>query len=65
MQYYRASDCYCQSRKSPGFGPSVFRHSEIWGAADEAVLNNVHKKKKSKKYPFKLYHHPNYNYNLM
>ncbi len=28
--------------------PSILRHSEIWGAADEAVLNNVHKKKKKK-----------------
>jgi hypothetical protein len=24
---------------------SILRHSEIWGAADEAVLNNEHKKK--------------------
>ncbi len=27
--------------------PSVLRHSGIWGAADEAVLNNVHKKLKN------------------
>ncbi len=26
-----------------GFDPSILRHSEIWGAADEAVLNKVHK----------------------
>ncbi len=25
--------------KSPGFDPSILRHSGIWGAADEAVLN--------------------------
>ena len=29
--------------------PSILWHSGIWGAADEAVLNNAHKKKKSKK----------------
>ncbi len=28
---------------SLGFDPTIFRHSGIWGAADEAVLNNVHK----------------------
>ncbi len=44
----RASGCQCQSRNSPGFVPSIIRHSGIWGAADEAVLSNVHKKKKSK-----------------
>ncbi len=38
----RASDCQC---KSPGFDPSILRHSGIWGAADEAVLNKVHRKK--------------------
>jgi hypothetical protein len=31
---------------SPGVDPSILRHSGIWGAADEAVLNNVHKKTK-------------------
>jgi hypothetical protein len=37
----------------PGFDPSILRHSGIWGAADEAVLNNLHKKEnKSKKSPF-------------
>jgi hypothetical protein len=40
----RASDCQCQSRNSPGFDPSIPRHSRIRGAADEAVLNKVHKK---------------------
>ncbi len=40
----RASDCHCQSRNSP----SIHRHSEIWGAADEAVLNTVHRKKIAK-----------------
>ncbi len=38
----RASGCQCQSRNSPKFDPSILRHSGIWGAADEAVLNNVH-----------------------
>ncbi len=27
----RASDCQCQSRNSPGFDPSFFRHSESEG----------------------------------
>jgi hypothetical protein len=31
----------------PKFDPSILRHSEICGAADEAVLNNVHKKEKN------------------
>ncbi len=29
-----------------GFDPSILRHSGIWGAGDEAVLNNVHSWKK-------------------
>jgi hypothetical protein len=37
------SDCQCQNT---GFDPSILRHSGIWGAADEAVLNKVHKKPK-------------------
>ncbi len=40
----RVPGYHCQSRNSPGFNPSILRHSGIWGAADEAVLNNVHKK---------------------
>ncbi len=28
------------------FDPSILRHSGFWGAADEAVLNTVHRKKK-------------------
>jgi hypothetical protein len=36
----RASDCQCTSCNAP----SIRRHSEIWGAADEAVLNIVRKK---------------------
>ncbi len=40
----RMSGCQWQSRTSPGFDPSILRHSGIWRAADEAVLNNVHKK---------------------
>jgi hypothetical protein len=39
----RAPDCQCQSRNSPGFDPSILRHTEIW-SADEAVLNEVHTK---------------------
>jgi hypothetical protein len=42
----RASDCQCQNRNSPVFDPSILRHSGIWGAADEAVLNKEHKKLK-------------------
>ncbi len=35
------------------FDFSIFRHSGIWGAADEAVLNEVHKKVPSaKKSPY-------------
>ncbi len=48
-QVVRASGCQCQSCNRPRFYPSILRHSEIWGAAEEAVLNHVHKKKKSKK----------------
>jgi hypothetical protein len=42
----RASGCQCQSRDSPGFDPSIHRHSGIGGAAVEVVLNNVHKTEK-------------------
>ncbi len=38
---FRASDCQCRSCNGPGFDPSIRRHSGIWGAADEAVLNIV------------------------
>jgi hypothetical protein len=48
----RASDSQCRSRNCPGFDPSILRHSGICGAADEAVLNIVHKKKNPKKSPF-------------
>ncbi len=40
----------CRSRNCPGFDASIFRHNGMWGAADEALLNIVHKK--SKKSPF-------------
>ncbi len=43
----RASDCQCTSCNGPGFDPSIRRHSEIWGAADEAVLNIVRTKRKN------------------
>ncbi len=48
----RASDCQCTSCNGPGFDPSICRHSEIWGAADEAVLNIIQRKneKSHKKY---------------
>jgi hypothetical protein len=45
----RASGCQCQSHNSPGFDPSILRHSGIRGAADEAVWNNVHEKNPLKK----------------
>ena len=38
------TDCQRQSHNSPGFDPSILRHSGILGAADEAVLTNVLKK---------------------
>ncbi len=38
----RASNSHCRSRNCPGFDPSVHRHSGIWWAADETVLNTVH-----------------------
>ncbi len=34
-----------QPHRQPEFDPSIRRHSEIWGAANEAVLNIVFKKK--------------------
>ncbi len=39
------SDCQC---RSPGFDPRILRHTGIWRAADEAVLNKVHRKKSQK-----------------
>jgi hypothetical protein len=47
----RASDCQCRSSNCPGFDPSILRHSEILGKADEAVLNTVHKRKENPKNP--------------
>ncbi len=47
----RAVGCQCRSRNSPGrlgYDPSILQHSGIWGAADEAVLNTVHRKKSNK-----------------
>ncbi len=32
-----------QTLQQSGFDPRILRHSGIWGAADEAVLNIVHK----------------------
>ncbi len=53
----RASDCQCTCCNGPGFDPSIRRHSGIWGAADEAVLNIVRTKKKKspKKYLRRAY----------
>ncbi len=45
----RASDCQCTSCNGPRFDPSIRRHSGIWGAADEAVLNIVRTKKRKNK----------------
>ncbi len=42
----RASDCQSQSRTSPGFDPMILWHTGIGGAADEAVVNKLHKKLK-------------------
>ncbi len=44
----RTSDNQCRSRNCTGFDPSILRHSGIWGAADEAVLNIAHKNKNQK-----------------
>ncbi len=49
----RASDCQCPSCNGPGFDPSIRRHSGIWGAADEAMLNKVRKKYKKSPPPKK------------
>ncbi len=49
----RASDCQCTRCNGPGFDPSIRRHSGIWGAADETVLNTV--RKKYRKNPPKKY----------
>ncbi len=52
MRVVRASG-QCQSCNSPGFDPSILQYREIWGAADDAVLNNVQKTKKWKNPPLK------------
>ncbi len=54
----RGSDCQCTSCNGPGFDPSIRRHSGIWGAADEAVLNIVRKKKKSPPNYYSMYFFP-------
>ncbi len=62
-QVVRASDCQYRSPNSPGFHPSILRHSGIWGEADEAVLNKVHRRKKIQKFPlffFKCYAEENF-----
>ncbi len=41
--FVRAPNIQIKSRKSPGFDPSILRHSGILGVADEAVLIKVFK----------------------
>jgi hypothetical protein len=43
-QVIRASNSQCRSRNCPGFDPSILQHNGKGRAADEAVLNKVHKK---------------------
>jgi hypothetical protein len=50
-----ASDSQCRSRNCPGFKPNILRHSVIWGAADEVMLNII-KKFYSRIYPSKILH---------
>jgi hypothetical protein len=52
---FRASGCQCLIATILGFDSSILRHSGIWGAAEEAGLNKVHKKFKNlKKSPFRI-----------
>ncbi len=49
----RSDRHWCRSRNCPGFDPNILRHSVIWGAADEALLNKVQREeKKSENSPF-------------
>ncbi len=41
-------------KNCPGFNPIILRHSEIWGAADEAVLNTVKYWTNPKNLPFRI-----------
>ncbi len=50
----RAPDSQCTSCNGPEFDHSIRRHSRIWGAVDEAVLNIVWKKNPPKKYLKKI-----------
>ncbi len=38
IRVLRAAGSQWRSRNGPGFDLSILRHSEIWGAADKAVL---------------------------
>ncbi len=63
----RASGCQCTSCNGPGFDPSIRRHSGIWGAADETVLNKVWKKWKKSPQKIKnkkIYRHEINNKNI-
>ncbi len=52
----RASDSQRRSRNCPGsFDPSILRHSGIWRAADETVLDTVPVHQKTKKIPLLKY----------
>jgi hypothetical protein len=47
----RASDSQCATYNYLGFDPSILRHSGIWGAADEAVLQKLQKNPKLTPHP--------------
>jgi hypothetical protein len=46
----RSSDCQCQSRYSPGFNPSILRHSVIGARRGGrcSSVDNLHKKEEKK-----------------
>jgi hypothetical protein len=44
----RASDSQCHSLNCPGFDLGILRHSGILEAADETMLNTIHKKNSPK-----------------
>ncbi len=43
MRYLASGTASERQCRSPGFDPSILRHSRIWRAVDEAVLNKVQK----------------------
>jgi hypothetical protein len=54
-QVVKATDCQCQSRNNPGFKPSIFQPSGIWGAAGKRNCWINYYKKIQKITPLKLY----------